>query len=78
MVQTRYFCDLCGKESSFGKLNTIKISVANSNCRNYKYKEHELEVCDTCRDLCTPVIQYKDGVYRLRDYYRNGYADNQK
>lgn len=76
MVQTKYFCDICGKELNENEVHGINICVLHYNWGDSNYDIDNLDVCEKCRDLCTPVITYKDGFYKLRDYYKNGYADN--
>lgn len=77
MVQIKYFCDICKKEITKEKLKTIRLPVLHIGWKDSEYIDRDIEVCEHCRDLCTPVVVYSNDKYKLRDYYKNGYTDNQ-
>jgi hypothetical protein len=77
MKQETYYCDLCKKQVDKENLHIGHfVNVLNSfadDVNESRYTDVKLDLCDTCLDLCTPVMRYKGDNFKVRDYNKNGY-----
>jgi hypothetical protein len=79
MKQETYFCDLCHLQVNKDRLHIGHfVNVINGGFGikdDERYTDEKLDLCDKCLDLCTPVIKYSNGNYKIRDYNKNGYSN---
>lgn len=77
MKQETYYCDLCKQQVDKNKIHIgHNVNILNSFADDVnmpRYTEYNLDLCDTCLDLCTPVIRFNEDNFKLRDYNKNGY-----